>query len=539
MRQFRPLDLLSLRAVVDAAIAPAGDEFTYAVREPSGATALWRGFDQSGEPAPLTRGPRDTNPRYSPDGRHIAFLRGDGAAAQIYLLDRRGGEAMPFTRLSFGVREFSWSLDGRSIAAIVPAGPSGPRPLAAGDSSEPSPADATDALILLQMDGTWRQLSVDGLACSRPAFAPNGGRVAFLAHEPAGRNCLAIVSVDGGDAQLLVGPEYEPGPAAFSPDATHVIFAARPPGQGAPSLYTVRAEGGVPEPYAEGPGDAPPPAAGHAPVYSIDGSSVYALLGTPGRYELAEVRPRLARRPRSPQGLPVSRFAIDDEGSRTALVVAEQLGPARFELRDTAGHLLLRSRHEEPGLADVQRFAPYPLALEGGAFAHLYLPETAESAPFVLLASRCGHGFSAQAQTMASGGLAVIAAPPGLLGAARAAALGAFPQLDGRRFGVCAEGDDALLDWPLLPEARAAAFTNPPEELPTQLAGAAPGGARPAVLLLLGADVGRQRAARVADGNLVAQHVFSESGPVHAWPPMVQTTRLALEAEWFSRHLAL
>lgn len=538
MRQFRPLDLLSLRAVVDAAIAPTGDEFTYAVREPSGATALWRGFEPSGDPAPLTRGPRDTSPRYSPDGRHIAFLRGDGAAAQIYLLDRRGGEAMPFTRLSFGVREFSWSLDGRAIAAIAPVGPSGPRPLAAGDSAAPAPADATDALILLQMDGTWRQLSDDGLACSHPAFAPNGGRVAFLAQEPARRTCLAIVSVDGGDAKLLVGPEYEPGPASFSPDGTHIVFAARPPGEGAPSLHTVRVAGGVPEPYAEGQVDVPPPAPGHAPVYSIDGSSVYALLGARGRYELAEVRPRLARRPRSPQGLPIARFALDDEGHRTALVVAEQLGPARFELRDAAGRLLLRSRHEEPGLADVQRFAPYPLALEGGAFAHLYLPETAGNAPFVLLASRCGHGFSAQAQTMASGGLAVIAAPPGLLGAARAAALSAFPQLDSRRFGICAEGDDALLDWPLLPEARAAAFTNPPEELPAYLTEAAPGAARLAVLLLLGQDVDKRRATPVAEGHLVAQHVFSESGPVHDWPPMAQTKRLALEAEWFSRHLA-
>ena len=38
-----------------------------------------------------------SNPKFSPDGRYVSFLseRKDDAKSQLYLLDRRGGEAQP------------------------------------------------------------------------------------------------------------------------------------------------------------------------------------------------------------------------------------------------------------------------------------------------------------------------------------------------------------------------------------------------------------------------------------------------------------
>jgi hypothetical protein len=64
---------------------------------------------RGGGPArPLTSGPRDSGPRWSPDGKSLAFLRapepkeGKPQPAQIYLLSMEGGEARPLTDIPKG-----------------------------------------------------------------------------------------------------------------------------------------------------------------------------------------------------------------------------------------------------------------------------------------------------------------------------------------------------------------------------------------------------------------------------------------------------
>jgi len=70
-----------------------------------------------GTPQPLTHG-HDSSPVWSPDGGRIAFVRGDGASAGLYVMD---GDGRNVTRLTTstdpegGDRDVHWSPDGRSI----------------------------------------------------------------------------------------------------------------------------------------------------------------------------------------------------------------------------------------------------------------------------------------------------------------------------------------------------------------------------------------------------------------------------------------
>ena len=101
-------DLYRLTWVADPQISPDGARVAFVrVSIDSAAdeyrTSIWVTESSGGAPRPLTSGTRDGQPRWSPDGKTLAFLRGaEGKPAQICLLPMTGGEATPLTRLKGG-----------------------------------------------------------------------------------------------------------------------------------------------------------------------------------------------------------------------------------------------------------------------------------------------------------------------------------------------------------------------------------------------------------------------------------------------------
>src|SRR5271167_1900876 len=65
-----------------------------------------------------------TSPRWSPDGRFLAFLSArDGGRAQIWVLSRNGGEARRVSNLENGASSFEWSPDGTRFVCLTRTGP--------------------------------------------------------------------------------------------------------------------------------------------------------------------------------------------------------------------------------------------------------------------------------------------------------------------------------------------------------------------------------------------------------------------------------
>ena len=76
------------------------------------------GETASGQPRQFTAGEKDSAPQWSPDGSQIVFVRSPKEEPpQIHVIDSRGGEAQPLTKLPEGsIGEFRWSPDGKRLA---------------------------------------------------------------------------------------------------------------------------------------------------------------------------------------------------------------------------------------------------------------------------------------------------------------------------------------------------------------------------------------------------------------------------------------
>jgi len=122
-------DLFRFVWVTDPRISPDGRQVVFVrvtvnKKKVGYDTALWIvPTDASQPPRPFTAGLHDSAPRWSPDGRWIAFERSaepkpDTASepSQIWLIAAVGGEAVQLTDLIKGAGEPVWSPDGRTIA---------------------------------------------------------------------------------------------------------------------------------------------------------------------------------------------------------------------------------------------------------------------------------------------------------------------------------------------------------------------------------------------------------------------------------------
>jgi dipeptidyl aminopeptidase/acylaminoacyl peptidase len=129
LRPMGPDDLMRIATVSDPQIDPSGQWVAYSVGTIDVAADkqvrhLWMASWDGKRQIQLTsrNGESESNPRFSPDGRWIAFVssRGDEHEDdQLWLMDRAGGEGMKLPGITGSVVDLAWAPDSKSIALIV------------------------------------------------------------------------------------------------------------------------------------------------------------------------------------------------------------------------------------------------------------------------------------------------------------------------------------------------------------------------------------------------------------------------------------
>lgn len=253
-------DLYRFQLVMDAQISPDGNHVIMAVQRVERKTEkkysnLWLVPTRGGRPQQFTYGDQvDMMPRWSPDGRSIAFLsnRKNGKDSQLYIIPFGGGEARPLTDLKGRIGFYDWTPDGKSfLCSFLKKDPAvlereadeqkkklgivsryiTTRTFFKYDGVGYLPDERMHIWRIDAKTGKGKQLTDSEIYNeTSPALSPDGKTIAFISNRSEqpdlndGKDDIYFMPVDGGDMTKLDTPEGPKYMVSFSPNGRYLAY---------------------------------------------------------------------------------------------------------------------------------------------------------------------------------------------------------------------------------------------------------------------------------------------------------------------------
>ena len=255
-----PADLDKMRDVEDLSIAPKGDWVAYTVRSVNQDSDqfeqhLWMSKSDGTASIALTdkAGESESHPRFSPDGKWLAYLsstKDPRDNAQLWLRDRRGGAAARVSDFKGEVIDFAWSPDGTKLVLVVAdPDPGAPAPDAKVKTHKPIVirrfrfmedgrgylSTQHDHLYLFDVASRKAEALTSGpYSEGLPAWSPDGKTIAFISkHHPNGDRDynwqLLTIAAKPGAKPKLIADQAAGGIAAERPDTESGFYPAWSP----------------------------------------------------------------------------------------------------------------------------------------------------------------------------------------------------------------------------------------------------------------------------------------------------------------------
>lgn len=249
-RALEASDFDRLLSVESAACSRDGDWITYTVEgsdleSDERKSSVWMSDFAGNSDVRLTAaGESASDPKFSPDGRYVSFLsaRKAGGKSQLYLLDRRGGEAQALEGVTGDVAAYAWSPDGARLVISMSAGPAEtkiPQPIVIDRlhfkedrQGYLTAADRTQLYLFDLAGKTLIPLTTDRQADdTAPAFSPDGRQVAFFSDratdaDRTGKLELDLIEARAGAVARKLTEFFAPNKPAllWTPDGTRLLY---------------------------------------------------------------------------------------------------------------------------------------------------------------------------------------------------------------------------------------------------------------------------------------------------------------------------
>jgi dipeptidyl aminopeptidase/acylaminoacyl peptidase len=210
-RRFTGADLFDLSIAADPQISPDGRHIAYVRRSNDimsdrAVSTIWLIDTATGEETPLAgRSGGAFAPRWSPDGKRLAYASTEGGSAQLWVHWLTGGEAVRLTGLPTSPSSLAWSPDGRSIAYTMLVKDDGPK-FGKAPANKPEGAKWAEPLEVHDL------------------LAYRGDGEGYI--EPGFEKIFVVPATGGSPRQLTFGPYHDGGPLSWSRDGRTLYFGA-------------------------------------------------------------------------------------------------------------------------------------------------------------------------------------------------------------------------------------------------------------------------------------------------------------------------
>ncbi len=319
-RPFQPEDFYLLRNVGDVQLSPDGKRLAYAVSWPDKESdethsAIYvAATDGRSNAERFTQGTRDSAPRWSPDGRYVAFVSKRGEdEPQLFLAPLDGGDARQLTKAKFGVSQPAWSPEGKRVAYVARTGKYTP-PKERKGAAKNAPRvirslryrfdgvgyydERRPHIFTIDVEsGKETQVTDGDYEDGQPAWSPGGKLIGFVSDREPARfdrfwsSDIWVVPSAGGRPRKLTRSRGRSGSPAFSPDGRLIAFVGHEHGIAGSSknshLYVVPVTGGKAPASLSAPLDRSPlgelqSAGGATFAWSRDGKSIVFVIADRG-----------------------------------------------------------------------------------------------------------------------------------------------------------------------------------------------------------------------------------------------------------------
>jgi|SRR5579859_2520449 len=286
-RGVTPEDYFAFKFVNDPHLSPDGKFVAYVLttidqKKNRRESSIWI-VPSDGSAAPRRLSAENfssTAPRWSPDGKTLAFLSArasesassESPRSQIYLLSMTGGgEGLPLTKLKNSVQSYQWSPDGTRIVLVSSSGPlDGVAPAdRKSDVRHYSHIqykfndtgwfdDKRRHLWVVAVPGGESKQITDGQDWNDtdPQWSPDGSRIAFVsdrtgkAYDASYNTDVWTIPATGGSLTRISDHAFNDESPRWSPDGKKILFAGQTARHQFPKLYIADSAGGSPSQLA-------------------------------------------------------------------------------------------------------------------------------------------------------------------------------------------------------------------------------------------------------------------------------------------------